>query len=80
MGLGEPLHAPLTYDVTLAAIEVMVTGLGLSRNKVLVSTVGLADGMEAFLTSRDGGPPAKLALSLHATTDEVRSLAGLQLG
>ncbi|KAG1672219.1 hypothetical protein FOA52_002920 [Chlamydomonas sp. UWO 241] len=67
MGMGEPFH---NYDVVLAAVDVMAEpmGLKLSRNKIVVSTVGLVPQMRAFL---DAGK-AKLALSLHATTDEVR--------
>jgi adenine C2-methylase RlmN of 23S rRNA A2503 and tRNA A37 len=70
MGMGEPLH---NYDVTMAALDIMAEGLELSRNKIIVSTVGLADAMAEFLASRK----AKLALSLHATTDEVRGTAHL---
>ena len=38
------------------------------RNKVIVSTVGLVPEIRAF---RESGI-AKLAVSLHATTDEIR--------
>lgn len=65
MGMGEPLH---NYDALLAAIDILAQGLQLSRNKIIVSTVGLATQMRAFLATGK----AKLALSLHATTDEVR--------
>ncbi|KXZ48715.1 hypothetical protein GPECTOR_26g618 [Gonium pectorale] len=59
MGMGEPLN---NFDAILA------TGLELSRNKIIVSTVGLVPEMRQFIASR----AAKLAVSLHATTDEVR--------
>ena len=64
-GMGEPLH---NYDSLLAAIDILAEGLSLSRNKIIVSTVGLAPQMSSFLATGK----AKLALSLHATTDEVR--------
>lgn len=63
--MGEPLH---NYDSVLAAIDILAEGLSLSRNKIIVSTVGLAPQMSSFLATGK----AKLALSLHATTDEVR--------
>jgi adenine C2-methylase RlmN of 23S rRNA A2503 and tRNA A37 len=44
-------------------------GLGLSRSKVIVSTVGLVPQLRQLRASNK----AKLAVSLHATTDEVRS-------
>ncbi|KAG2493191.1 hypothetical protein HYH03_008611 [Edaphochlamys debaryana] len=65
MGMGEPLH---NYDAVMAAIEILATGLELSRNKIIVSTVGLVPEMQRFIASK----VAKLAVSLHATTDEVR--------
>ncbi|KAI8463563.1 MAG: hypothetical protein J3K34DRAFT_372547 [Monoraphidium minutum] len=68
MGMGEPLH---NLDAVLAATEIMNHPLGLqmSHNKVTVSTVGLVDKLEEF-AARCGA--AQLAVSLHATTDEVR--------
>ncbi|GIL77975.1 hypothetical protein Vretimale_7376 [Volvox reticuliferus] len=65
MGMGEPLH---NYDAVMAAIEILATGLELSRNKIIVSTVGLVPEMRKFIAAGT----AKLAVSLHATTDEVR--------
>lgn len=64
MGLGEPLD---NYHTTLSSIDILAEGLNLSRNKILVSTVGLADRMREFIAAKK----AKLALSLHATTDQV---------
>ncbi|KAL6757909.1 hypothetical protein V8C86DRAFT_3018516 [Haematococcus lacustris] len=66
MGMGEPLD---NFDCVMAAIDVLAQGLELARSKIIVSTVGLADRMDEFLSSKK----AKLALSLHATTDEVRN-------
>lgn len=67
MGMGEPLH---NYEAVMAAVEVMCQPLGLhmSHNKVTVSTVGLVDVLERFAASSN----VQLAVSLHATTDEVR--------
>lgn len=64
-GMGEPFH---NYEAVLAAIEILATGLSLSRNKIIVSTVGLVPEIRDFCARR----VAKLAVSLHATTDEVR--------
>ncbi len=61
---GEPLH---NYDPVLASIDILAEGLGLSRKKMVVSSVGLVPQIRAFLSTGK----AKLALSLHATTDEV---------
>lgn len=65
MGMGEPLH---NFDAVMAAIEVLAVGLELSRNKIIVSSVGLVPEIRRFIASK----AAKLAVSLHATTDEVR--------
>jgi 23S rRNA (adenine2503-C2)-methyltransferase len=44
-------------------------GLAFSRNKVTVSTSGLVPEIERYLTESQ----ASLAVSLNATTDEIRS-------
>ena len=68
MGMGEPL---LNYEAFMQAFRIMADpeGIALSRRKITVSTCGLVDaiqrlGMEAIRP--------KLAISLNATTDEVR--------
>ncbi|CAL8466079.1 g5615 [Coccomyxa elongata] len=68
MGMGEPLH---NFEAVGVALEVLChpQGLQLSPNKVTVSTVGLVPQMRA-LAARSA---VQLAVSLHATTDEVRS-------
>lgn len=68
MGEGEPLH---NVNNVLRAVEVMVNkdGLNLSHNKVTVSTSGLVPEMRRFVRETK----ANLAVSLHATNDEVRS-------
>ncbi|KAF8072775.1 rlmN [Scenedesmus sp. PABB004] len=67
-GMGEPLA---NFDAVMAAVAIMTHPLGLhvSHNKLTVSTVGLVAPLERFATS---GSNVQLALSLHATTDEVR--------
>jgi len=68
MGMGEPL-------ANLKAVSNAVTnlldqhGAGLSRRHVTVSTAGLVNAMDEFVSR----VPARLAVSLNATSDEVRS-------
>ncbi len=68
MGMGEPL---LNFDNVKKAVEIM-TGrdmLDLSTRKVTISTVGIIPGIERMAKEMN---KVKLAISLHATTDEVR--------
>ncbi len=69
MGMGEPLH---NYDNVLAAFRLLSDprGFGLSRRRITVSTSGLAPAIE-WLAGEPRRP--RLAVSLNATTDEVRS-------
>lgn len=64
--MGEPLHCPSVWP----ALDILChpQGLALSRSKVIVSTVGLLPQLRELRASGK----AKLAVSLHATTDEVR--------
>jgi 23S rRNA (adenine2503-C2)-methyltransferase len=68
MGMGEPLH---NYDAVLSAFRLLndPEGFGLSRRRITVSTAGLAPAIE-----RLAGEPLRprLAVSLNATTDELR--------
>jgi 23S rRNA (adenine2503-C2)-methyltransferase len=68
MGMGEPLH---NVDAVLTAVDVLTDprGLAFSRNKVTVSTSGLVPEIERYLKESSGS----LAVSLNATTDEIRS-------
>jgi 23S rRNA (adenine2503-C2)-methyltransferase len=68
MGMGEPLH---NLDGLLAALELLVSaeGFALSRRRITVSTAGLVPGIERL--AREPVRP-RLAVSLNATTDEVR--------
>ncbi len=67
MGMGEPLA---NLDATIDAVEIMLHdhGAGLSRRHVTVSTIGLIPHMREFVRRC----PAKLAVSLNASFDEVR--------
>ncbi len=69
MGMGEPLA---NYDVLLKAIRLMASpdGLRLSEKRMTVSTVGLVPRIRQFTRE---GLKCNLALSLNATTDEVRT-------
>lgn len=68
MGMGEPLH---NYNATRDALQIMTDdrGLGFGRRRVTVSTVGIPAAIRRLGKERLG---VKLALSLHATTDEQR--------
>jgi 23S rRNA (adenine2503-C2)-methyltransferase len=70
MGTGEP--GQVWRPAVSPAIDVLThpLGLALSHNKVTVSTVGLLSFMRDFASTHSHR--AQLALSLHATTDEVR--------
>ena len=66
-GMGEPLH---NFEAVRRSIAILChpQGLQLSHNKVSVSTVGLIPEIRALVATCS----AQLAVSLHATTDEVR--------
>lgn len=68
MGMGEPLH---NIDNVLKAAAIMVDeqGLHFSPRKVTVSTSGLVPQLKRFLRESN----CALAVSLNATTDEVRN-------
>ena len=68
MGMGEPL---LNYSNVLKAVEriTAVDGMGMSPNRVTVSTAGVA---KAIRKLGDDGVKFKLALSLHAPNDAKR--------
>lgn len=67
MGMGEPLHNP---DNVIPATVILCdrAGLDFGTRKVTVSTSGLVPEIERF--GRESR--ARLAVSLNATTDEVR--------
>ena len=67
MGMGEPMA---NFDNVVTALNIMLDdhGYGLSRRRVTVSTSGMVPQMDRL---RDAMPVA-LAVSLHASNDEVR--------
>lgn len=69
MGMGEPM---LNYDNVMKAINVLTshTGFAISPRRITVSTAGYA-GMIRRMADEDR--KVKLALSLHAMRDDVRS-------
>jgi len=68
MGMGEPLA---NFSAVARAVENLRAplGAGLSRRHITVSTSGLVPAMDKFAAE----VPAKLAVSLNASSDEVRS-------
>ncbi|KAK6931067.1 Radical SAM [Dillenia turbinata] len=68
MGMGEPLH---NIENVLRASDIMVheQGLHFSPRKVTISTSGLVPQLKRFLQESS----CALAVSLNATTDEVRN-------
>jgi len=68
MGMGEPLA---NFDEVLQALRVIASdkGLGFATRRVTVSTSGLVPEIEKLGRS---GVKVNLAVSLNATTDEVR--------
>ncbi|PJF22838.1 MAG: 23S rRNA (adenine(2503)-C(2))-methyltransferase RlmN [Phototrophicales bacterium] len=67
MGMGEPFH---NYDASLTAIRRLMDDLGIGARHITVSTVGLVPQIRRFA---DEGLQVRLAISLHAATDEERS-------
>jgi 23S rRNA (adenine2503-C2)-methyltransferase len=66
MGMGEPM---MNLDAVLAACE-RLPELGISHRHTAVSTVGWIPGIERMARE---GPAVRLALSLHAPEDALRS-------
>ena len=69
MGMGEPL---LNYDNTLKAIAIMKSelGLGFASRKITLSTAGI---VPKIYQMADYGLKVKLAVSLNAANDDLRS-------
>ncbi len=66
MGMGEPF---LNYDNFMAAVGLLVTGVGIPESRMTVSTSGILPGIERF--AKETLRP-KLALSLNAPNDGIR--------
>jgi len=67
MGMGEPLY---NLDHVASAIDIIADneGIAISRRRITVSTSGVVPQLEALGTRTQ----AMLAISLHATNDELR--------
>jgi 23S rRNA (adenine2503-C2)-methyltransferase len=68
MGMGEPLH---NYDHTMSALRILASkaGLAVPAGRVTLSTVGVLPALER-LAAEPYMP--NLAVSLHATTEDLR--------
>ncbi len=66
MGMGEPF---LNYDNFMAAVRLLVEGVGIPVSRMTVSTSGILPGIERFATEK---LRPKLALSLNAPNDRIR--------
>ena len=69
MGMGEPF---LNYDNFIAGVKLLVAEVGLSPQRMTVSTSGIVPGIERFAEEPPEIRP-KLAISLNAPNDVVRS-------
>ncbi len=67
MGMGEPM---LNLDEVLAAAR-RLPSVGITHRRTTISTVGWLPGLKRFVDEVD--EPIRLALSLHAADDELRS-------
>jgi 23S rRNA (adenine2503-C2)-methyltransferase len=67
MGMGEPM---LNLDAVVEAARAL-PDLGITFRRTTVSTVGWLPGLRRFVDEVD--EPIRLALSLHAPTDELRT-------
>src|SRR6202789_542409 len=68
MGMGEPF---LNYDNFIAAVRLLVREVGLSPQRMTVSTSGIVPGIERFAEEPAEVRP-KLAISLNAPNNLVR--------
>jgi 23S rRNA (adenine2503-C2)-methyltransferase len=66
MGMGEPL---MNLDAVLGTCE-RLPSLGITHSNTAISTVGWIPGIERMARE---GPPVRLALSVHAADDALRS-------
>jgi 23S rRNA (adenine2503-C2)-methyltransferase len=66
MGMGEPM---MNFDAVIAACE-RLPDLGVATSHTTISTVGWVPGIERLARE---GPRVRLALSLHAPDDALRS-------
>jgi len=69
MGMGEPF---LNYDNFMQAVRLLVEEVGLSPQRMTVSTSGIVPGIERFANEPAEVRP-KLAISLNAPNNDVRA-------
>jgi 23S rRNA (adenine2503-C2)-methyltransferase len=69
MGMGEPF---LNYDNFMGAVRLLVEEVGLSPQRMTVSTSGIVPGIARFAEEAPEIRP-KLAISLNAPNDAIRS-------
>ena len=69
MGMGEPF---LNYDNFMTAVRLLVHEVGISPQRMTVSTSGIVPGIERFAQEPQEIRP-KLAISLNAPNNEIRS-------
>jgi len=67
MGMGEPLA---NFDEVVEALWRIVQLIGISKRKITLSTAGI---VPQILLLSEKAPEINLAISLNATTDEVRN-------
>ncbi len=67
MGMGEPF---MNFNEVIESIRRMVFLIGISRKKITVSTSGIVPKIMSFA---EISPEVNLAISLNATTDNLRS-------
>jgi 23S rRNA (adenine2503-C2)-methyltransferase len=67
MGMGEPM---LNFDAVVEAAR-MLPDVGITHRRTTVSTVGWLPGLRRFVDEVE--EPIRLALSLHAADDDLRS-------
>jgi len=66
MGMGEPLA---NFDEVVDALKRVISFIGISKRKITLSTAGLVPKIRELPAK---APDVNLAISLNATTDEVR--------
>lgn len=66
MGMGEPF---LNFDAFIAAVRLLVTGMGIPESRMTVSTSGIVPGILRFA---DEPIRPRLAISLNASNDTIR--------
>jgi 23S rRNA (adenine2503-C2)-methyltransferase len=69
MGMGEPF---LNYENFMTAVRLLVEEVGLSPQRMTVSTSGIVPGIQRFAEEPPEIRP-KLAISLNAPNNEIRS-------